>query len=157
MTNKLFFKAICNTIIALLLLSGCKNSIDNGLVTSVYMRDKFNQTADNFVQGDAINMTLSIKNDSTSDKTLNFPSSQQYEFIIKDSASNEIWRWSTGLAFTQVASAFSLGPTDTRSTTYTWNQFTDTNNTTLIPIGSYTLEAYFVGNGPVAQTTLTIQ
>lgn len=157
MINKLFLKAVCGAIIALLLLSGCNKDVDNGLITSVYMRDKFNQTADTFVQGDEINMTLSIKNDSTSTKTLSFSNNYQYDFLIRDGAGTEIWRWSTlGLTVVNIATSFDLGPTDIQTITYTWNQNIDATPTA-IAAGSYTLEANFIGNGPAAQTTLIIQ
>ncbi len=157
MNDKTFFKTACSTIIVLLLLSGCNKDVDNGLITSIHMRDKFNQTADTFVSGDnEINMTLSIKNDSTSTKTLSFSDNYQYDFLIIDGAGTEIWKWSTtGLALVNIATSFDLGPTDIQTITYTWNQQIDTN-ATLIPAGSYTLEARFIGYDPAAQTTLTI-
>jgi len=156
MSNKLFFKTVCGAIMALLLLNGCNKDVDNGLITSVYMRDKFNQTADTFVQGDTINMTLSIKNDSTSTKTLSFSDNYQYDFIIRDGVGTEIWRWSAlGLTLVNIATSFDLGPTDIQTITYSWNQNIDATPTA-IDSGSYTLEANFIGYGPVAQTTLII-
>lgn len=177
MNVKIFFKTVCGTLISLLLLSGCNTDIDNGFITSIHMRDKFNQTADTFSPGadETIHMTLSIKNDSTSEKTLSFPSNYQYDFIITDEADNEIWLWST-LSLppenrVDIETSFSLGPTDIQTITYTWNQVIDTIETTvtvddvettdikniLILPGSYTLKAYFVGyEDQAAQTTLTI-
>jgi len=168
MNGNTFFKTACSAIITLLLLSGCNNDVDNGLVTSIHMRDKFNQTEDTFAPGDEINMTLSIKNDSTSEKTLSFSDNYQYDFVIKDATETEIWRWSTtGLAPKDIATSISLGPTDIQTVTYTWDQNITpktlaTENDPEIPAvpiseGNYTLEAYFIDYGPVAQTPLTIQ
>jgi len=174
MNVKTLFKTACCTIIALLLLNGCNNDFDNGLVTSVNLRDKFNQTTDTFNPGEdeTINMTLSVKNDSTSEKTLSFPSENQYDFVIKDEADTEIWRWSEhpDLEFEPITTTFSLGPTDIQTVTYTWDQNitiqtieivdgveTTTTETNPISSGNYTLEAYFIGYGPVAKTALTIQ
>jgi len=174
MNPKILFRTTCSTIIALLLLSGCNNDVDNGLITSVNMRDKFNQTADTFTPGEdeTINMTLSIKNDSTSEKTLNFSSGYQYDFVIKDEKQTEIWRWSTDRSFTQALTSILIGPSDIQTVTYTWNQVigtrivstetvddvtTNVTENILIPSGSYTLEANFENNyGAVAQTKLTI-
>jgi len=169
MNPKILFKTTCSTIIALLLLSGCNNDVDNGLITSVNMRDKFNQTADTFNPGEdeTINMTLSIKNDSTSAKTLNFSSGYQYDFVIKDETQTEIWRWSTDRPFIQALTSINLGPTDIQTVTYAWDQnitpkTSATDNDPEIPAvpiseGSYTLEAYFIGYGSVATTSLTIK
>lgn len=157
MNVKIFFRTISCTIIALLLLSGCNNDVDNGLITSVNMRDKFNQTVNTFNQAEDINMTLSIKNDSTSEKTLSFTSTKQYDFVIRDGASNIVWQWSTGLTFTPTTNTIILGPTDIQTITYTWDQNIDATPTP-IPLGTYTLEAYFVGyETQAAQTSLTIQ
>lgn len=167
MNPKILLRTACSTIIALLLLSGCNNDVDNGLVTSVSIRDKFNQTQDTFTfaSGDEINMSLSIKNDSTSEKTLSFSDAQQYDFIIRDGDSNIIWQWSKDLIFTAVTTSFILGPNDIQTISYTWNQNITPKTLATeddpeipavpIPIGDYTLEAKFIGYDP-AQTTLTI-
>ncbi len=168
MSNKLFFQTVCGAIMALLLLNGCNKDVDNGLITSVYMRDKFNQTADTFYPGDEINMTLSIKNDSTSTKTLSFSNGQQHDFIIRDGAGTATWQWSEFRTFDPDPTTLILGPTDIQTITYTWNQTIPTETVELIdgvattvlqyndiPAGSYTLEANFIGHDK-AQTTLTI-
>ncbi len=156
MNVKILFRTVCSAIIGLFVLSGCNNDFDNGLITSIHLRDKFNQTEDNFISGDEINMSLSIKNDSTLDKTLDFTSGYQYDFVITDQSNNEIWRWSADLSFIQEPTSFTLGPTDIQTITYTWNQHIDAD-ATFIPAGSYIIEGYFVGNDPTAQTTFTIQ
>ncbi|HHJ80517.1 MAG TPA: hypothetical protein ENJ65_02670, partial [Candidatus Tenderia electrophaga] len=61
MSIKIFFRAACGAIISLLLLNGCNNDFDNGLVASLHLRDKFSQTGNSFVSGDEITMSLSIK------------------------------------------------------------------------------------------------
>lgn len=171
MSVKIFFRTACSAIITLLLLSGCNNDFDNGLVASLHLRDKFSQVSNNFVPGDDITMSLSIKNDSTSETTLRFPDNYLYDFVIKDDSANEVWRWSTtGLSRVDGATPLRLGPSDIQTINYTWDQIITTETTTIedgvatvatqndpIAAGDYTLEAYFIGyDSTKAKMTFTI-
>jgi hypothetical protein len=156
MIHKIYANIIsCLIITAALLLSGCK--VDNGLITTIQLRDKFNQQADTFVAGDNITISLSIKNDSTSSTTLSFPSGYQYDFVVKDTVGNEIWRWSTTppQPFVTSTTSFRLGPSDIHTATLTWDQHIDDIPTYLSP-GNYIVEGYFVGYGAVVQADMTV-
>ena len=44
---------------------------------------------------------LNVTNGSKKSVELNFPSGQQYDFVVLDSLGREVWRWAEGRMFTQ--------------------------------------------------------
>jgi hypothetical protein len=49
---------------------------------------------------DKLKFTLSIKNNTTKMLELRFPDGQTHDFVVKDFAGKEVWRWSQGRMFT---------------------------------------------------------
>jgi intracellular proteinase inhibitor BsuPI len=49
---------------------------------------------------DKLNFTLSVKNNTTKMLELRFPDGQTHDFVVKDFAGKEVWRWSQGRMFT---------------------------------------------------------
>ena len=49
---------------------------------------------------DKLRFTLSIKNNTTKMLELRFPDGQTHDFVVKDFAGKEVWRWSQGRMFT---------------------------------------------------------
>lgn len=52
-------------------------------------------------KGDPVGFFVAIVNQSADPLVINFPTSQQYDFALRDSTGNEYWRWSTGMMFEQ--------------------------------------------------------
>lgn len=52
-----------------------------------------------------LRFTLNIRNNTGKMLELRFPSGQTHDFIVKDFAGNEVWRWSSGHMFTSVMRA----------------------------------------------------
>jgi hypothetical protein len=49
---------------------------------------------------DKLRFTLSVHNNTTKMLELRFPDGQTHDFVVKDFAGKEIWRWSEGRMFT---------------------------------------------------------
>jgi len=58
--------------------------------------------------GDKIRFTLNVKNNTSKMLELRFPSGQTHDFVVKDFAGKEIWRWSSGRMFTSVMRATTI-------------------------------------------------
>jgi len=49
---------------------------------------------------DKLRFTLSVRNNTTKMVELRFPDGQTHDFLVKDFAGKEVWRWSEGRMFT---------------------------------------------------------
>ena len=49
---------------------------------------------------DKLHFTLSVRNNTSKMLELRFPDGQTHDFVVKDFAGKEIWRWSQGRMFT---------------------------------------------------------
>jgi hypothetical protein len=49
---------------------------------------------------DKLKFTLSVKNNTPKMLELRFPDGQTHDFVVKDFAGKEVWRWSEGRMFT---------------------------------------------------------
>jgi hypothetical protein len=49
---------------------------------------------------DKLRFTLNVKNNTTKMLELIFPDGQTHDFVVKDFAGKEVWRWSEGRMFT---------------------------------------------------------
>lgn len=63
-----------------------------------------------YTQGTPIQMTLKVFNYGETEVTLNFTTSQRYDFSITNNSGKEIWRWSKGKMFTQMMGDEVVGP-----------------------------------------------
>ncbi|MCS4540909.1 MAG: BsuPI-related putative proteinase inhibitor [Euryarchaeota archaeon] len=79
--------------------------------------------------GQIVNMTVTILNNGPNPITIEFASSQRYDFIILKN-NNEIWRWSADKAFAQVIGSVTLQPGEKQSYFETWKT---------TQVGTYTL------------------
>ncbi len=50
-----------------------------------------------------VRLTLTVTNQGRNSVTLQFPTSQRYDFRVMDSEGTMLWRWSDGRAFAQVS------------------------------------------------------
>ena len=60
--------------------------------------------------GEPIALTLSVSNHTGAALRLEFPSTQRFDFAIRDAAGNQIWRWSADRLFAQMLGAEAIGP-----------------------------------------------
>jgi hypothetical protein len=56
------------------------------------------------VAGDSVSFDLAVANGAESAVVLSFATSQRYDFVVRDAAGAEVWRWSADRMFTQVLS-----------------------------------------------------
>lgn len=61
---------------------------------------------------DHCRFTLTATNNSDNEVTLQFPTSQQYDFIVKSGDGRIVWQWSNGKMFAEVLTALVLTPSE---------------------------------------------
>lgn len=64
-----------------------------------------------YAPGDPITLTLTLRNTTSAPVTLEFATSQRYDFTIED-ARAPLWRWSTGQMFAQMLGEETLAAGD---------------------------------------------
>jgi hypothetical protein len=57
---------------------------------------------------DKLRFTLSVKNNTAKMLEITFPDGQTHDFVVKDFAGKEIWRWSEGRMFTSAMKSETL-------------------------------------------------
>lgn len=145
-------------LLALFALVGCETdltSTNSNFEVTLIITNQFSQPSSTFTQGETINISLALKNISSTTQTLNFSSSQQYDFVIKDVNGVEIWRWSDGMVFIAATTSYSLSPGESQVFSYSWDQNIPSTGT-VIPVGTYLLEAQQIGIDVTPQQTLSI-
>ena len=70
-----------------------------------------------------VDFVLHVTNTSARPVTLEFPTSQRYDFIVQD-GSAEVWRWSGGQMFSQLVSQETLKAGETRDFSAKWDSET---------------------------------
>ena len=132
-----------------LILNGCNGGDSDSesiFITSLSIQDTNGQEKSTFAQGEQIQFEVSILNTTNSTQTLTFSSSQQYDFIARQSGtSNIIWRWSHNRGFLTVITTLTFAPGETKTFSELWDQ-TD-NNGVLVGPGSYEAQGSVEG-GP---------
>jgi len=68
-----------------------------------------------------LRFTLSVKNNTRKMLELQFPNGQTHDFVVKDFAGKEIWRWSEGRMFTSAMRSETLKGKDETSFEESWN------------------------------------
>lgn len=96
-----------------------------------------------FAPGEAISMSLSLTNCSQDPKSLFYPDSQRYEFIVEDEDDNELWRWSQDQIFTQALGEETIEPGETVTYTEAWDQRDQDGES--LPPGLYQIFGFSVG------------
>lgn len=76
---------------------------------------------ESYRQGEAVAMTLRLRNAGDEPVRLQFATGQTHDFIVQQNGA-EVWRWSAGMAFTQAVTSLTLLPDETRTFTATWDQ-----------------------------------
>ncbi|HEY6088745.1 MAG TPA: BsuPI-related putative proteinase inhibitor [Gemmatimonadaceae bacterium] len=68
-----------------------------------------------------LKFTLSVKNNTRKMLELKFPDGQTHDFMVKDFAGKEIWRWSKGRMFTSAMRSETLKGKDETAFEESWN------------------------------------
>lgn len=95
-----------------------------------------------YARGEPVGIRLVVRNETADPVTLFFPSSQRFDFIVRDRA-GEAWRWSHGKRFLDAVETESLGPRQTLEYIASWDQ-RDSAGTAVLP-GVYEVVAVFLG------------
>lgn len=97
-------------------------------------------------RGEDVVITLVKRNVTNRNITLRYPTGQRFDFVARRvPEQREIWRWSRGRSFTQVASEVILRPGDSQVFQATWDQ--RNNRGELVAPGSITIEGFNVARG----------
>ena len=93
-----------------------RHNADNGapIVT------KFDVTRPNS-DGDRLRFSLNVKNNTTKMLELRFPSGLTHDFVVRDFAGKEVWRWSSGRMFTSVMRSTTIKGKSQTTYTESWN------------------------------------
>jgi len=95
---------------------------------------------------DKLRFTLSIKNNTTKMLELRFPDGQTHDFVVKDFAGKEVWRWSQGRMFTSAMRSETLKGKGETAFEESW----DTNG----QHGSFTAVAILRSNNYPVETSV---
>ena len=68
-----------------------------------------------------LRFTLNVKNNTTKMLELQFPDGQTHDFVVKDFAGKEIWRWSQGRIFTSAMKSETLKGKGETAFEESWN------------------------------------
>jgi hypothetical protein len=72
------------------------------------------------VLADTVVLEIHITNVASSPITLEFPSSQRYDFAVSTAEGESVWRWSAARSFAQVLGSEELQPGESRRYSETW-------------------------------------
>ena len=89
--------------------------------------------------GEAITITLTVKNKTKQNQTLSFFTGQRYDFEIRQAGNKSVWKWSNGRMFTQAQGTITIAPG--KSLTYAETFTPGANDAPPLPPGTYTLLA----------------
>ena len=108
-------------VVAGLLVAGCAGSTgEMGDRRDGALMDDVAATMEVKLQGDSVRLLLHVTNTGDAPLEFTFPSSQRYDFVVRDEAGEEVWRWSDGMAFMQAISHATLSPGETWDFDVVW-------------------------------------
>ncbi len=97
----------------------------------------------NYAIGEAIELTLTVRNSGGEPLAITFSSGQRYDLLVRRPRGDEIWRWSHDKAFIQVLQTVTLKAGETISFRVAWDQ-RDLQGRRVDP-GTYEVVAIFFG------------
>ncbi|MBN1754886.1 hypothetical protein JW877_01600 [bacterium] len=100
-----------------------------------------------YTLGDSIEFTMIVSSRMDEPVKFVFSTSQPYDFIVRDSDGEEIWRFTHGKAFSQVVTPTELEPSEKVVYIMRWNG--ETNRGTSVALGRYTVQCCLLSNPPV--------
>ena len=108
-------------MVAATLVAGCAGSTGEvGASRDGALMEGVAATVEVKLQGDSVRMLLHVTNTGEDPLEFTFPSSQRYDFVVRDEAGEAVWRWSDGMAFTQAISRATLSPGETWEFDVVW-------------------------------------
>ncbi len=139
----------CSIIVLATITAGCaagpaeeKPKVSGSAVRSIKRSGDFSVslTADPRVveSGESVTLTLVVRNLSEKERAFELASSQTYDFIAFKKGGEEIWRWSSGMMFTQVIGSVAIEARGSKVYKVSWSMAG-------IQPGTYTVEGYFLG------------
>jgi hypothetical protein len=99
--------------------------------------------------GSTLQARLTLRSTSNYPLMLHFPSGQSFDLKIRDSKGNEVYRWSTGKAFTLIVRDETFGPGE--------RTYGVSAPLTDLPLGNYTVEAYLTTNPVIYVSQVAFQ
>ena len=139
----------------LLMLTACYEKDPKSIKTSLVLKDNFSQESNIFTQGGSIEFYLTATNTTNNVVTLNFNSSQQYDFYILNNSSYEIWRWSDDKLFAAALSGISFQAGETKIFSVVWDQKLSTGKN--IQIGNYIAKGSLLNQSELSNYNFKIQ
>lgn len=139
----------CFVLVIATITAGCaarpseeKPKVNGSAVKSIKRSGDFSVslTADPGVveSGESVTLTLVVRNLSEKGQSFELASSQTYDFIAFKKGGDEIWRWSSGMMFTQVIGSVTIETKGSKVYKVSWSMAG-------IQPGTYTVEGYFLG------------
>ena len=101
------------------LVTGCAASPEDGLGADQSASDVA-ATVEVKLEGEGVQFLLHVTNTGETPLEFTFPSSQRYDFVVRDQSGEEVWRWSDGMSFLQAISNATLAPGETWDFRVTW-------------------------------------
>lgn len=98
-----------------------------------------------FDPGEAVEVTIAVKNVGGGPAAITFPSGQRYDLAVRRPRGDEVWRWSHDKAFIQVIQTVTLKPGEALSFKVAWDQ-RDLQGRRVDP-GTYEVIAIITGRG----------
>lgn len=102
-----------------------------------------------------IRMILRIFNDTQIPITLNFTTSQRFDFSIYDSSGAEVWRWSADRYFLQVLGQLTLNPGESKA--YSYSHVFVNSSGGAMPVDTYTLKGEMVATNRVMEGKVSFE
>ena len=139
----------CLLIVLITVVTGCaagpseeKPKVSGSSVTSTKRSGDFSVSLTaqprSVESGKGVSLTLNVRNLSAEPRTFELSSSQTYDFVTYENGGEEVWRWSSGMMFTQVMGSETIEAEGSRVYKVSWS------TAGLMP-GTYTVEGYFLG------------
>jgi len=114
------FKVIYNAI--LFFIVACNESDNDSFVSEIQTIDVFEQPSQSFVQGENIIMKLQVTNISNTIRTLVYPTTQVFDFVLVDSKQNISWSFSANILFYIESREVSLTPKKSYEASFEWDK-----------------------------------
>jgi Intracellular proteinase inhibitor len=107
--------------------------------TELELRNSRGGQTDTFALGETVTMVLTVRNLLETEATVQFPTSQQFDFVVlRPDSDTVVWRWSDDNGpFTQAATELDFAAGETKTFTRSWNQ----TDSTGAPLAAGTFEA----------------
>ena len=148
-------RSFITALLSSLILSACTSQQTSPINSTLILRDIFSQESSSFVQGENIEFYLTATNSSESAVTVDFTSSQQYDFTVESTNGSKIWRRSDGKVFAPSLSSITFQPGESKIFSVTWNQIL--SNAHNIAIGSYVAKGSLLNNSSISEYNFEIQ